>query len=320
MDVGQAESTIRKLIAVTPQRVTIAKAVVFESGIKAISCDDLVRVVFEKVGVTAPTTVVLHESVDTAGMLKAVAEAISWRLATIEATWQLVYSGHLVSLGDARTLSSSVSWTTVIPGSGGQSSGWQFQDLELPMPSRVRRSPSSFAGTQQYLTDPDLYLATLAIPGLHTDVERALRESIHCFRHELYTAALAMLGKASEGAWLDLAAGLLAFATPMAGAKYAKQRTTLDDPMQGPQRKIEAVLTIFGHQEDFGALASKADVRLPDLRAAATWSDTVRDSRNTLHFGVSPATPNTYEKVAVLLLASVPNIRSIYQLKAATMP
>ena len=129
-----------------------------------------------------------------------------------------------------------------------------------------------------------------------------------------------MLGKASEGSWLDLAATLLAFAGPIAATKYAKQQATLDDPMQGPQKKIEAVLTIFNHQEDFGPLASKASVRPSDLRSAALWSDTVRDSRNTLHFGVSPATPNTYEKVTVLLLASVPSIRLLYQLKAATAP
>lgn len=320
MDSSQAESTIRGFVSVTPQRVTVAKSIVFDVSINAMNCDELVRIVLEKNGIVAPATVVLHETVDTGGMLKAVADSISWRLATIEATWQLVHTGHLVALGNSHTPSSSVSWTTVIPGSGGHSAGWHFQDFEIPMPSRVRRSPSSLVGSDQYLTDPDLYLATLAVHGLHVDVDVSLRESIRCFRHELYTAALAMLGKASEGAWLDLAGALLAFAGPAVGAKYAKQQATLDDPMQGPQKKIEAVLTIFNHQEDFGALASKASVRLADLRAAATWSDTVRDSRNTLHFGVSPATPNTYEKVTVLLLASVPNIRLLYQLKAATAP
>jgi len=127
-----------------------------------------------------------------------------------------------------------------------------------------------------------------------------------------------MLGKASEGAWLDLAAALFAFIGSTAGAKYTKQHATLDDPMQGPQKKIEAVLTIFNHQEDFGVLVGKSGIKPADLRSAAIWSDTVRDSRNTIHFGVSPATPNTYEKVTVLLLASVPNIRLLYQLKAAT--
>jgi hypothetical protein len=320
MDPDQAESSIRSFIEVTPQRVTVAKSVVFNASLNAISCDDLVRVVLEKNGIVVPSAVVLHETVDTVGMLKAVAESISWKLATIEATWQLVHAGHLVSLADSRTLSSSVSWTTVVPGSGGQSSGWQFQDFEIPMPSRVRRAPSTLIGSKQYLTDPELYLATLAVPGLHDDVRAALRESIRCFRQELYTAALAMLGKASEGAWLDLAAELLAFAAPTAAAKYAKQQTTLDDPMQGPQKKIDAVLTIFNHQEDFGSIATKSNVRPADLRAAAVWSDTVRDSRNTLHFGVSPATPNTYEKVTVLLLAAVPNIRLLYRLKESARP
>ncbi len=320
MDPSQAESLIRSRVSVNPQRVTVAKSLVYDSSLKAANCDDLVRIVLDRNGIVVPTRVVLHETVDTEGMLRAVAESISWRLATIEATWQLIYSGHLVALGDPRTLSSSVSWTTVVPGSGGHSSGWQFEDFDIPMPGRVRRSPSSLIGGNQYLTDPDLYLATLAISGLHPDVASALRESIQCFRQELYTASLAMLGKASEGAWLDVAAALLASTGSAAGTKYAKQQATLDDPMQGPQKKVEAVVAIFNHQEDFGSLATASGVRPADLRAAAIWSDTVRDSRNTLHFGVSPATPNTYEKVTVLLLASVPNIRLLYQLKAAATP
>ena len=190
----------------------------------------------------------------------------------------------------------------------------------MPMPGRVRRSPSSLVEGNHYLTDPDLYAATLAISGLHPDVASALRESILCFRQEFYTASLAMLGKASEGAWLDLAAALLSFVGSTVGKKYAKQQATLDDPMQGAQRKVDAVLAIFNHQDDFGALAATAGVKPADLREAAIWSDTVRDSRNTLHFGVSPATPNTYEKVTVLLLASVPRIRLLYRLKAATRP
>ena len=189
MDSSKAESTIRSIVTVSPQRVTVAKSVVFDASVNAINCDDLVRIVLDKNGIVVPTTVVLHETVDTDGMLKAVAESISWRLATIEATWQLVHTGHLVALGDSRALTSTVSWTTVVPGSGGHTSGWQFQDFEIPMPGRVRRSPSSLVGRNQYLTDPDLYLATLAIPGLHADVDAALRESIRCFRHELYTAA-----------------------------------------------------------------------------------------------------------------------------------
>lgn len=222
MDPNQAESLIRGRVSVNPQRVMVAKSLVYDSSLKAINCDDLVRIVLERNGVEVPTRVVLHETVDTDGMLRAVADSISWRLATIEATWQLIHSGHLVALGGVRTLSSSVSWTTVVPGSGGMSSGWQFEDFDIPMPGRVRRSPSTMTGGNQYLTDPDLYLATLAISGLHPDVGAALRESIQCFRQELYTAALAMLGKASEGAWLDVAAVLLAAAGPAASTKYAK--------------------------------------------------------------------------------------------------
>jgi hypothetical protein len=87
--------------------------------------------------------------------------------------------------------------------------------------------------------------------------------------------------------------------------------------MKGTYRKIEAVLTIFAHQEIFGPVSKAAGVKLEELRVISIWSDAVRDSRNTIHFGVAPTTPNTYEKVAALLLGAVPNVRALYKVKIA---
>ena len=53
-------------------------------------------------------------------------------------------------------------------------------------------------------------------------------------------------------------------------------------------------------------------VSLPALRQVAIWADQVRESRNILHYQIEPVLPNTYEKVATLLLGAAPYLKVIY--------
>ena len=85
--------------------------------------------------------------------------------------------------------------------------------------------------------------------------------------------------------------------------------------MLGVFRKIEAVITLYEHQEVFSGVVKASGVRLQELKSVAVWSDAVRDSRNTIHFSVEPAVPNTYEKLAALLIAAVPNVGTLYKIK-----
>lgn len=87
--------------------------------------------------------------------------------------------------------------------------------------------------------------------------------------------------------------------------------------MLGPMKKVAAVIQLYEHQEIFEPVLRASEVKLPELRAIANWTDAVRDSRNTIHFGVEAAVPNTYEKLGVLLLGAVPNVRTLYRIKAA---
>lgn len=315
MDLSQAETAIRQGVEVTRQQVMIAKAIILNAATSNISSEDLIACVLKANEISLPATVVIHDSVDTASSVRAVVDGLSWRLAAAEGIWSLIHAGLLVPLSEARGKAPSIGWTTVVPGSGGMSSGWTFDEFTLPVPGRVRRAPSSKGGADQFLSEPDLYLHSLGVANMHADVDSSFREAVKCFRAELFTAALAMLGKASEGAWLELGSSLLQIIPPAEETKYAKQRSVLEDPTMGPLRKVEAVLTIYEHQELFGPIAKRSGVRLQELRTVAVWSDAVRDSRNTIHFGVSPATPNTYEKLAALLIGAVPHVRTIYRIK-----
>ncbi|HMV06514.1 MAG TPA: hypothetical protein PKA30_13310 [Accumulibacter sp.] len=315
MNQSEAELAIRNGVNVTRQRVLIAKAIIFSAATRSISSEELITRVLKANDISLPATVVIHESVDTASTVRTVIESLSWRLAASEAIWSLIHGGFLFPLSEARGNAPSIGWTTVIPGSGGMSAGWTFDEFVLPVPGQVRRAPSAKEGTDEFLSEPDLYMHSLGVANMHPDVASSFHEAVKCFRTELFTAALAMLGKASEGAWLELGASLLRIVPSSDEAKYSKQRGILEDPMMGPLRKVEAVLTVYDHQELFGPLAKACGVRLQDLRTVAIWSDAVRDSRNTIHFGVTPATLNTYEKLAALLIGAVPHVRMIYRVK-----
>lgn len=132
---------------------------------------------------------------------------------------------------------------------------------------------------------------------MHADVSRAFTEAVKCFRAELFTAALTMLGKASEGSWLELGSALVDRTAPAEAKRFAKQQAALEDPNTGTMKKVEAVITIFEHQDLFADVMKNSAVRPQKLKEVSVWSDAVRDSRNTIHFGVDAAIPNTYEKL-----------------------
>lgn len=315
MNENEAKKLILQRAVVTPQRVVIAKAIVLSACPKSSSSDDLIVAVLKANGIVMPKQVVIHPSVDPIPALTAAGDSLSWSLAAKEAIWSLIHGGYLIPMADANGSAPSIEWTTVLPGGSGHSSGWTFEELKIPVPTQVRRAPSLIGSNDQFLAEPDLYLNTLGIPNMHVEVSSAFRGAVRCFRYELFTAALTMLGKASEGAWLELGASLLAYVSGTQQSIFRKQRVVLEDTMMGTYRKIDAVLTLFDRQDVFSQLSVLSGITPRDLRIVAVWSDSVRDSRNTIHFGVSPATPNTYEKVAALLIGAAPNMRTLYRVK-----
>ena len=194
---------------------------------------------------------------------------------------------------------------------------FDFPQFVFCVPARVCRAPSLEGATDQYLCDPDLYLSTLNIPNMHPEVQSALQEAVRCFRHELHTAAVAMLGKASESAWTELGASLVAAVPTPDSAGIKKQRDILEDPMIGTMKKIGAVIQLYGRQDLFAGIAISTGINPAELQKLTLWSDLVRDSRNTIHFGVQASTPNTRDKVAELLLAAPQRLRILYSLKNA---
>ncbi len=316
MNPDQGLKLLESLIVVTPQRVSIAKAFI----LKNFDPDTrkLVSNLLQANEAVLPKEIVFHSSVNTEELIKKAAEGLSWTLVGCEAIWGLISAGLLIpTTTDLRHIFQGLSWTTVVPGSGGHSGGWRLEHLSVGVPQSVLLPRSVTSQEHQPLSDPDLFLHTMQIPNIHREVEESLREAVRCFRHELYLGCLAMLGKASEGAWVELGLRLAKSVPPGSSVDGEKTKAKLEDPNVGIGKKIVETLRLYERADVFGAIHKTSGVTIQDLRNAVIWADGVRESRNSVHYGVQPSMPNTYEKVAALLIGAVPHLRLLYRIDAA---
>lgn len=316
MNTDQALKLLESGIRVTPQQVTIAKGYIinhFNRDTSRVIVDFL-----KSVEAAPPEKLVIHLTVDTEESIRLVAQTLSWTLAGCEAIWGLISSGLLFpASSDLRSLMPNVSYTTVVQGSGGTTGGIPLDHLSLPVPTSISLPPSISKGERQTLTDPDLFLHSLEIPNVDEEVEQSLRESVRCFKHELFLACLAMLGRASEGAWIELGLTLCAVAPSPAPINVNKIKEKLEDPFVGIGKKILETMQLYQRTDIFESLHKACGVKPQDLNNVVVWADAVRESRNSVHYGAEPSMPNTYEKIAVLLIGAVPHLKLLYRIRFA---
>lgn len=314
---SEAFSLLEGLIQVTPQQVTIAKSFILKNF--DFQTSKIIEKFLLAVEAKIPDKIVIHDTAETEAMIKHAAEGISWTLACCEAIWGLISANMIIPSNlDLNHVLKTLPWTTVVPGSGGTSSGWQLDHLSIPIPRTVLLPRSISSNANQFLSDPDLFLHSLDINGIHKEVDESLREAVLCFKHGLFLACLAMLGKASEGAWIELGLDLSKSIPQSAPIKAEKVRDKFEDPFIGIGKKIVEILKLYERTDIFSDLQSKSGVKVQDLRNAVIWSDAVRESRNSVHYGVKPSMPNSYEKVAALLIGAVPHLRLIFRIIEAT--
>jgi hypothetical protein len=316
MSPDEAKQHIVDAVAVRRQQVTLAKAFILKNFQPDTA--QLVGQFLNSVDAKMPDKLVLHQSVDTLPNLRAAAEAISWKIAACEAVWGLISNGAIfpasASLwGEIEVLAC----TTVVPGSGGLSGGVKLDELSVRVPDRLVLPRSSEEDSAQPLTDPDLYLNELDLPDLDSAIETALRQAVQCFRHDLFLACLAMLGRASEAAWIEAGRALAGAAPTGSAVNATKVRDQLEDPFVGIGKKIKAVVDLYSKQDVFGDIAKACGVKPQDLRNCVVWADCVRESRNSIHYGAEPAMSNSYEKVAALMIGAVPHLRVLVSLTSA---
>lgn len=314
MNEAEAKLKILERIVVTRQKIIVAKNCLLDLVKEKTDTDQIINTFLINMDAQLPATIIINPAVDPLPNIFKAAESISWRCAICEAIWELIHSNLIIPMSlELLDGTIHISWTTVYQHSGGHSAGWSFDEFSVPVPRKISRPPSQKSTPIEFFSNPDIYLHDLNIPNLHPDIASALTEAVLCFRHELFTACVTMLGKASEGTWLLLGESLLQAITQNDTQQVKKQKDILENPIYGIGKKIDAIMAIYERQDLLGRLVEISGVSVQELRIAANWSDTIRDSRNTIHFGVEPSIPNTYEKVAALLLGVVPNLRVIYR-------
>jgi hypothetical protein len=314
----EIEKKIIAMIRVTPQQVTLAKAFLLKNFKPSPSFNspvDGINKLLEAMQVKMPDVICVHESMDSEKIIKQAAEAISWKLAGCEAIWGLISSNLLIpdfAPGHCSPDLNVPYSTQLMPAANAPK--LSLSHLTIRLPHIVRIPYSSLKRDNQSLSDPDLFLHVLDIPNLHKNVETALREAVHCFHHELYLACLAMLGRSSEGAWIELGLKLIQYDE---SKKAEKLRDGIESPFVGIAKKIQEVVKLYNDKDSFDAVYRESGIRGQDLTNSVVWADAVRESRNSIHYGVEPVMPNSYEKVAALLIGAVPHLKVLYNIVAA---
>src|SRR6184192_2670131 len=94
----------------------------------------------QQVSPSKPAAIVLHPSVDPIPTLRHFSEWISWWIAGCEALWGLVHSNvFLPAASTVTNFNARIDWTTVVPGSGGNTGGIDFPEFTVSYPHRLTR-------------------------------------------------------------------------------------------------------------------------------------------------------------------------------------
>ena len=316
----EAKNIIIGNIKVEPQTVTLAKAHAIEkwgSHQGSIDTNQILHYFLESMETTRPGTIIIEDSEASHQQLLRAARWISLEVGAREAIWSLINAGIFIpDSGELRGITIHLEYTT----SGGRYSGsWASSDFgffDIKVPDHIRVAPSLWTAPTNPLFDGDLYMHELNIPKIHPVVEAALRDAVNCFRHELFVPCLAMLTKATEGAWIEL------------GKLLANQLMTSDSRKANSAiakltNRETGLATILKEVSDLYALPQLkatsilAGIRPEWLKQHIVWADSVRLYRNDIHYGALPPMTNSYANVSALLLGAPAHFQTLYRIMAS---
>jgi hypothetical protein len=240
--------------------------------------------------------------------LVAIAKWIAGKLAFCLAADSLARNGSAIASTDSQHWVPTVTFETERYKGGFP----KFETFRVSFPRTLAR-PAWYPHRQIEVIDADLYLRHVGPIG-DPGIEIALRMSLDCFRAALYVPCVAMLGAASEGAWMELGKAL-GRSRPTA-PEASRTLSRLSDPQMSFKGKIDQVASLYAQKHLFTDVYEASGVRHTEVLEIAQWSDVVREARNVLHWGSNPTVPNSYEKVAVLLMAAAGHLTSLHRIRA----
>lgn len=302
----EVERAIVDAVSVTPTLLSLAKMHLMAGNETRTNL--MVRSFIVSQDALVDQPVQIGAAADQGGVVRQVARYLSCDRAAREAIWALIGSGSLVPNSERLEAGDlGVSWTTVGPG-GGMSSGWGFGPA-IAVPAQVLVASSAVT----HLTDGDLFLTTLALPGLDEGIAESLRDAVRCFRQDLYLPAHVMLGRAVEGAWTLVGEALVAAAPTETAAVSLGEALARGIHFA---RLPERVSALYTHQA-YAAVVHASGVSHADLRGVIVWTEALRLARNAVHHAVDAPLPATWETTAALFMGAVPNLRALWAIREA---
>jgi hypothetical protein len=319
MDALQVFQQINDGVKLDQAKYIVAKQYLISSSIKVRTLDlqTTVDQFLMACEASAPASIVINPQWDSTIDIQKAILSIGYKACFCEAVYSLIHAGLFIPEGNHITIETHIGYTSIRPGfrEGGSSAGWHFPLWNYDIPGRIRLS-GFIQETNSVIATPDLFLKQLNISNLNSEVQDALYDAIRCFRVELYTPCLAMLLKATEGAWTELGLSMIDSLPPDQQNKHKKLKEEITSPYTSIAKIIKEVVKLYEKQDLFGGLRGKSGINLEKVRDAAEWSDRVRENRNAVHYGFSMDFPNNYEKVATILLGVPTHFKTIYGLIA----
>jgi len=314
----EAKKAIVQNVIVTRQHVILAKLYLLNlSRTQRHDPQPIVEQFATQQGCSKPNTVFLRPDTGTQPDVQAaIVEASEYLISVLsveEAIWELIHEGIFLHDHNFINIGLRISWTTAVQGSG-HSGDWRFDEFEIQVPGTINFAPSYRYETRETLTDPNLFILEAGIKGADIEVIEALQDAVNCFRKQLYRPAVVLLGKAMEGAWVEVGIALIHSVPDSARFDKAKFEESITDAIS-IMKKIDKVLQLYKNKDLVGHVVNECGIRASELENIAIWSKVLQDARNAIHYGVKPTIPNTYEKVAVLLLASADSLSKLYHIK-----
>ncbi len=310
----QFKEAVLQYVVVSNPLILLAKQFLVSQIDEVTDTKNLLEIFTSMHGKSNPGTISFYDS-PTHEQIKQTAQYISYGLAYCEAVWSLIHSGYYYgSLDRHYHFRPDIKYTHLQHnGSSNLSIIFDNASLLIPHILVIQFSKRKKDGPEFVLFNPEIYANEIG-SNIHKDVHEALEDSISCFRQELYRPAVTLLGKAVEGAWVELGISLYNYADDqIKGAEKQKEKLKNESNFMN---RIQHVISLYESRQDiFIEVIKQTGVKPHQLKEIYFWSDVVRDSRNAIHYGIHPKIPNTYEKTAVLLMSASSHLKTLYHLK-----
>ena len=309
---NEAETLLRRSITITRHEVALAKQYLMSESCPISGSGDALANSYAALGGTdfrQDSYLDLEPGGDMTRRVEDAARYLSMFLSANQGLWELIGEGYLNIAASVDAKEPNVAWKTQRT-----SSGWRFGDLLYAMPQRVIRSPIAVLGSKDEFLDPDTFALDAGLTQAHEEVGEAARDAVQCLRAQLFRPAVTMLGKAMEGAWVEFGLSTAAALNDDALNKF------IVDPHSSISKIITRTMAGYRELDNRRSGPNRLAIRPQYLENAVMWSNSVRESRNAIHFGARPTVANSYDKVAVLFIHGADSLNQLYKAREGIGP